>query len=452
MKQRKLNNVGFTLIEIILSIAILAILLVPALNSFVTAAKVNAKAQKNQKVTTLAQNIMESLKGMDIEETALQFNDGKPFQVLSCNLNGSTTSNYKMKTYVENGYGEYDNTGGVYAKLTTSSTPLSSVMVTPGVGGVATTYSFHPPVNRKIYTFGMENVLDGDIGFDALITLDAEKYGVKPLYETTMNNYSMPNLLELSDKTVAIIDLEGGTTTWTDNTPNNDNSTDKQAISELFNLINLTHQTYHASIPTPTGTPIPIPTPTPIPLQDIKDAIYKDIIINITKDEVQKKVTVICQVIYSCQFDLNDDGVKETYTLPTFEIAIGTYPIPSDSPIENHVYLFYTPSEFTNRDDFIKISNSGVKSNIYIANQQESTTMVTNIIKTDTGAASTAVYTNLKSTQINATFPMSDYNLVTKSAKEDRIYNITVTIFKAGSIASRDFSKPYTTFTSTREE
>jgi hypothetical protein len=47
---------------------------------------------------------------------------------------------------------------------------------------------------------------------------------------------------------------------------------------------------------------------------------------------------------------------------------------------------------------------------------------------------------------------MNAYNLVTKKDRRNRIYDINVTIYRAGSIASGKLSEPYATFASTREE
>ena len=68
------QNKGFTLVEVLIAITILAIIVAPLLHAFVTAARTNAKAKQLMKATTLAQNVMEEMKANSLEEVARQFN------------------------------------------------------------------------------------------------------------------------------------------------------------------------------------------------------------------------------------------------------------------------------------------------------------------------------------------------------------------------------------------
>ena len=60
MRKLKNDDRGVTLVEIIVSIAILAIIVLPFLNAFVTATKTNVKAKNEMNATHLATNIMGS--------------------------------------------------------------------------------------------------------------------------------------------------------------------------------------------------------------------------------------------------------------------------------------------------------------------------------------------------------------------------------------------------------
>ena len=66
-QMNKENNKGFTLIELIVSVAILAIITAPFLNAFVIAAKNNAEANVKQNVTSHAESIMERFKAESFE-------------------------------------------------------------------------------------------------------------------------------------------------------------------------------------------------------------------------------------------------------------------------------------------------------------------------------------------------------------------------------------------------
>jgi len=82
-EEKHFNNKGFSLIELLISLAILAIVIAPLLNNFVTAAKVSAKARKIQNETVLAQNILEEIKAQSIDETKKTYNDPVPFVITS---------------------------------------------------------------------------------------------------------------------------------------------------------------------------------------------------------------------------------------------------------------------------------------------------------------------------------------------------------------------------------
>lgn len=62
------NNGGFTLVELIVAVAILAAVFTPVLKSFMTASIVNSKAQIKQNATSLAESVMEDVKGKTIQQ------------------------------------------------------------------------------------------------------------------------------------------------------------------------------------------------------------------------------------------------------------------------------------------------------------------------------------------------------------------------------------------------
>lgn len=62
------DNSGFSIVELIIAVAILAAVFTPILRSFALGAKTNAKAQQMQNVTSVAEKIMEEVKAYSIEE------------------------------------------------------------------------------------------------------------------------------------------------------------------------------------------------------------------------------------------------------------------------------------------------------------------------------------------------------------------------------------------------
>lgn len=63
--KKEQNNAGFSLVEVILAMAILAILAIPLLNYFVESMKYNVKMAEQQHATILAQRTLEDLKNQD---------------------------------------------------------------------------------------------------------------------------------------------------------------------------------------------------------------------------------------------------------------------------------------------------------------------------------------------------------------------------------------------------
>lgn len=76
MKRKfRLNNKGITLVEVMAAIAILAVVTVPFLNSFLASARSNQKARDMLRATTVAQNLMESVEAFSLEEICTQINN-----------------------------------------------------------------------------------------------------------------------------------------------------------------------------------------------------------------------------------------------------------------------------------------------------------------------------------------------------------------------------------------
>lgn len=66
--QKTKNNQGYTLLELVVAITILALIAIPLMHGFVTAARVNDKARGIEQATTAAQNVMEEIKVTPVEE------------------------------------------------------------------------------------------------------------------------------------------------------------------------------------------------------------------------------------------------------------------------------------------------------------------------------------------------------------------------------------------------
>ena len=86
-KSQQLNkNAGFSLLELLIAVTILAIITIPMLHMFVTSARINGKSRITLRATVLAQDIVEGLKAYHIEEIQEQFNDVEDFEMLNASV------------------------------------------------------------------------------------------------------------------------------------------------------------------------------------------------------------------------------------------------------------------------------------------------------------------------------------------------------------------------------
>jgi prepilin-type N-terminal cleavage/methylation domain-containing protein len=173
MMRDKLNNQGFTLIELIISIAILVIILVPLMGNFIRSIQVNKKAGKLQIQSNLASSIMEGLKSYGIDEIIARFNGSSDdFDLIACPVEDV------MRL-------EEDGTGGF----------KESFLNTHGAS----------------YYFALNGIREGRQVYDAFITMEAEPYKLGGSDTGIMNNYPMPDIINLDEKANCLFYSEGST-------------------------------------------------------------------------------------------------------------------------------------------------------------------------------------------------------------------------------------------------
>lgn len=86
-KVQQLNkNAGFSLLELLIAVTILAIITIPMLHMFVTSARINGKSRITLRATVLAQDIVEGLKAYHIDEIQDQFNKVEDFELLNASI------------------------------------------------------------------------------------------------------------------------------------------------------------------------------------------------------------------------------------------------------------------------------------------------------------------------------------------------------------------------------
>lgn len=113
------KDAGFSLVELLIAVIILAIIVVPTLRLFVSSARINGKAKQSQRATTVAQDIMEGLKAYNIKELQEQFGDPMSgFYIMDSKLiHGSIEEDTAMEQADADYRGDPDAPGVYYFTL-----------------------------------------------------------------------------------------------------------------------------------------------------------------------------------------------------------------------------------------------------------------------------------------------------------------------------------------------
>ena len=406
-EKKHLDNKGFSLIELLISIAILAIMLAPLLNNFVTAAKVSVKAKKIQNETFLAQNILEEVKAQSIYDIANEYNFPGDFGILD------NVSELKWKNGISIADG-YEAVVEAQKSSIRTSTP-------DGLGG--NTIQYELVVRKNVpYFFAKKNIVYGDKEYDALITIDSTKYiETDPTNELGdkigYNTVKLPMISEIntSKNILAVQSYET-----------------ELAIATLYGK----HIAYCAEQIAFHSEDVPPFSITQYNVDDIENSLHKNMNINITKkmNETEVKVTFV----YTC-LPLISGCDSETYSVVNKKIL---------SPMDS-IYIFYNPSY----SDSVTINKDPSVSDaidIYLVKQDIVIGSVIPVPEKIEGTIPTGI--NLYSNTIfsNTDASVKSKELVQKDVAKNRIFDIKVQLYNAGMNFNAD--QLCVEFNSTKEE
>lgn len=210
------NSKGFTLVEVLIAITILALLTAPLLANLVTSSKINTKSKLVMNGTTVAQNIMEGITAYGVENTIVQLENTTtlPLELAFIpqsmqpenwgravvSVDGTTN----LPVYATDRYQDEDNSPLLqYSSLESGVFLDGTTTVNAGythkyskVGADGKSY-FVTDENTHAYMFWMKNVKYGSKKYDVLLTIDANEYrGTDTLDTTTsVSSYSSRDAL-----------------------------------------------------------------------------------------------------------------------------------------------------------------------------------------------------------------------------------------------------------------
>lgn len=276
-------NAGFTLIELLISISILAIVLLPLLNNFVTAARVNAKSKRMQNETVLAQNLLEEVKALKVEDYAARFNYPGDFPELSHEV---------MELVIKNGLFE------------PAFDAEKSVIRSTSVDG-----NLYTLIDKRSqpYYFAKKNIPMGGKRYDALITLDGTAYlEGETTAATAYNSFQMPVFSDLD-------------------TVNNLLVLQSYEEDTAINVLYSNHFTYNQGLERST----PPITPIYYNIDQIKDNLKKEIQVSITGSGIYDTTVTF---VYTAPGIPGSSSVSYTLGNKTLDVSRGG------------IYIFYFPS------------------------------------------------------------------------------------------------------------
>lgn len=163
-KKNTHKNSGFTLLEVLIAMTILAIIVAPLLHGFVTAARTNQKARKIMRATTAAENIMEQIKATSVADIARNVNGqtlNEKGQPVPTNIVSGTA--YEMS---------YDTSNGKYVQVPAANSCIEVVTELDGVTVKSTNFK---PTADDSYAFLMSNANYDGQRYDAVMKFDVRK-------------------------------------------------------------------------------------------------------------------------------------------------------------------------------------------------------------------------------------------------------------------------------------
>ncbi|MDF2538300.1 MAG: hypothetical protein K0S76_1321 [Herbinix sp.] len=440
---RKLNNSGFSLVELIISIAILAIIMIPLMSNFIRSKQLNHKAEEIQIQSNIAANVMEGLKTLSVKEIVQQFHGPEGnFDIIEQSFEEITRLN---------------KISGGYEAITSTA-------------------------EQATYYFAIHGMIEGGTAYDALITLDSVPYRKTapgdPLKDI-LNDFAMPDIANLDVTANAILLSTGKTST---------DAMDEEAYETFINrgeayAIEVYEQSteyqdylerhdrwedeceeYAMGGPEPSEEPAEPPFEASdarywqyLDTERIKELTTKTLLITVKDD------TIVYQINYECAW--TSDVINNRFDNKISKVQYS-------KNMEN-IYLLYVPSKFSSlsNPDILQIDNleSEHPVNLFIAEQVSTTTQQPYItVRRDSAEDNIKVYTKLSEDiaptdyedYIDCVFRISPDSMpgiisdIVKLEKKDRIYEVTIQICEyvnSGNLLDKYKNVLYT-LNSTKEE
>lgn len=430
----KLNNKGLSLVEILVAMVILALVSGPLLHSFVSAVRYNQRAKERQRITTVAQSVMEGFKAYDMEELCWQFsnNPAHPFRVIA-NMNS--------------GAGVVPEKLGVVSEEALTDRNGDGVADTSIVTDAEGTEVFKPAADGH-YVFVMQNIA---------FKLEGESADKAKLYDARVEvRPKLPSLGAEFDGTWSMgefVDMNGYLDAVYKQPANQDQLAYTQILNLLLDELNDTDESEQEFL-----------------LEDLDtDKLYVSKTTTVSIESPSENVCVVTvKTVYQYEaihypYEAADGSEQELVFSGELDAAgtpavvyNNTLTAAEGARLEN-VYLYYYPAYRNvagikiNAETILIQNDSGEAKNIYLIKQVNNTlsngrllTCENSYTPTVTGSGTINLYHNLRNNLASESGTVGTVTIsgvtektqIVESNPEYLLYEVVVSIYKEGAAAS----------------
>lgn len=208
MKKRYNNNDGFTLVEILVAVAIVAIIVAPILKGITTSMKVNNKSDKIMNQTAVAQSVMEAISNESFESVARELDNSNTndLTVLPKGMYDVTNPSKceHKEFFINENASEAQNAVNAGSKEITKHASNVYYYGIKGLDYDGKTYDVKVTLDASKYYGDVASIPDGEVkyknsvGYVDLASYDKEQDGLYTENQETMGNLCA----ELASRTV----------------------------------------------------------------------------------------------------------------------------------------------------------------------------------------------------------------------------------------------------------
>lgn len=420
VRRRKQNNKGISLVELIVSITILSIIIVPFLHAFLTATNTSAKAKRIAQATEIGRNIMEGLEPYRFKQIAYQFNYPQQGFTLVSGVVADSSNVGELNAVLDASGTETGSYAGVIKaedlpdNLTNPEDSITSSIIKKESGSL--TYTLK---EKDKYYFKLQNISANGVNYDALIEIDPGNYST--MYDPSNPNEDTDGINTVEFASVKQMTLHDGVSMFRDRDYKN---TVSEKLEDAYNTPHSSDKNWVYVELTPAD-------------------ISRSVVVDVYNSGSATLADVSYQYSYANAYVYPDNPNGTSFSFSIFDNSENT-----DCDLQN-VYLFLDTWNPSGNSDVITINNQiGRAINFYIVEQKDDTDADTGyrpIVKLNqTGTEKNSICTNLNIDENHYYFnglssDQARENMVitglTDKKRENRMYDISVTIYPSGSFA-----------------